>query len=99
MRRTREDILRIIAENRDAIQACGARRLALFGSAARGDAGDDSDADFLVELNRKTFDNYMDLKELLEKLLGCPVDLVMADAVKPRLRTAIERDMVHAEGL
>jgi predicted nucleotidyltransferase len=32
-------------------------------------------------------------------LLDCPVDLVMADTVKPRLRAAIEREMVHAPGL
>jgi predicted nucleotidyltransferase len=99
MRPRREEILRIIAENRDAIRACGARRLALFGSVARGEAREDSDADFIVELNRITFDNYMDLKELLERLLDCPVELVMADTVKPRLRAAIEREMVHAPGL
>jgi len=99
MRRAPEEILRLVAENRDALRACGARRLALFGSAVRGEAGEDSDVDFVVELERKTFDSYMDVKELLEHLLGCRVDLVLADAIKPRLRASIERELVHAPGL
>jgi len=99
MPRSRDEILKIIANNREAIRDCGARRLALFGSAARDEAREGSDVDFVVELERKTFDSYMDLKELLEKLLGCPVDLVMSDAIKPRLRASIERELVHAPGL
>jgi len=99
MRLTQEEILMVITDNRDAIRACGARRLALFGSAVRGEAVEGSDVDFVVELERKTFDSYMDLKELLEKLLGCPVDLVMVESIKPRLRASIERDLVHAPGL
>ena len=99
MKWTRDEILKIIADNRDAIRACGARRLALFGSAARGEAREGSDVDFVVELERKTFDSYMDLKELLEELLDCPVDLVMVEAIKPRLRACIEKELVHAPGL
>ena len=99
MNRTREEILNLIEENRSAIRAAGARRLALFGSAARGEARQESDVDFVVEMEHKTFDSYMDLKELLEELLGCRVDLVMMDAIKPRLRASIEREMVHAPGL
>jgi len=38
-----------------------------------------------VELGKKTFDNYMDLKFFLEKLFKCKNDLVMKDAIKPRL--------------
>ena len=57
------------------------------------------DLDFVVELERKTFDAYMDLKLFLEDLFGCPVDLVLADAIKPRLRPTILREMIHAPGL
>jgi predicted nucleotidyltransferase len=71
----------------------------LFGSAARNEASDASDLDFLVEFDRKSFDNYMDLKFYLEELLGRPVDLVLKDAVKPRLREPILAEAVHAPGL
>ena len=42
---------------------------------------------------------YMDLKLFLEGLFDRPVDLVLADAIKPRLRSPILEDVVHAPGL
>jgi predicted nucleotidyltransferase len=96
---SREDILRILKENRKAIRALGVRRLALFGSFARNEATRGSDLDFVVELERKSFDAYMDLKTFLETLFGCRVDLVLADAIKPRLRRPILEGAVHAPGL
>jgi hypothetical protein len=52
-----------------------------------------------VDFKTKTFDAYMDLKEFLEGLFGCPVDLVLVDALKPRLRSPILKEAVHAPGL
>jgi predicted nucleotidyltransferase len=99
MLRTRIQILKTLEENREAIVRLGVRSLGLFGSAARGDSASGSDLDFLVEFERKSFDGYMDLKEFLEKLFRCPVDLVLADGIKPRLREAILRETVHVAGL
>ena len=76
-----------------------ARRLGLFGAAARKEAGPASDLDFVVELDERTFDRYMDLKLSLEKLLGCRVDLVLAGSIKPGLRATILRETVYAAGL
>lgn len=69
--------------------------LALFGSFVRGEETPDSDIDLLVELDVKTYDNYMDLKEYLEALLGRRVDLVLKSALKPRLREPILREAVR----
>ncbi|HEY3571535.1 MAG TPA: nucleotidyltransferase family protein [Thermoanaerobaculia bacterium] len=93
-------ILQTLAGHRDAIRAFGARRLGLFGSQARGEATDKSDLDFLVEFEpgTKTFDNYMDLKAFLEDLFNRPVDLVVSDAIKPRLREGILRETIYAPG-
>ena len=41
----------------------------------------------------------MDLKTFLENLFGCRVDLVMADAIKPRLKPIILAETVYAQGL
>ena len=57
------------------------------------------DGRILVELEPKTFDTCMDVKLFLERLLGRRVDLVLADAVKPRLPQTIFAEAVHAEGL
>jgi predicted nucleotidyltransferase len=68
----------------------------LFGSYRRGIATPDSDMDFLVTLERSSFDDYMDLKFFLEDLFGCTVDLVPEKDIKPRLRPYIMEDVVYA---
>jgi predicted nucleotidyltransferase len=96
---SRDEILKILEQNREIIQRFSVRSLALFGSAARGEAGPTSDLDFLVDFEKKSFDSYMDLKTFLERLFGRPVDLVISDAIKPRLRPIILAEAVHAPGL
>ena len=71
-------------------------RIGVFGSFARGEAGPESDVDILVELTDPTFDHYMDLKFRLEDVLKRPVDLVMADTVKARLKPIIDQEVVYA---
>ena len=99
MMRTRDAILKTLEANRAAIRRFGVQRLGLFGSAARGEATDTSDLDFLVELDPKSFDAYMSLKEFLEGLFACRVDLVLRDSLKPRLSQTILDETVYASGL
>jgi len=98
IRTTRDDVLRKLAENEDAIRRFSVRRLGIFGSCARGDQTETSDMDFVVEFDEPSLDNYLDLKEFLETLFGCPVDLVFADVIKPRLRPIILKEVVYAPG-
>jgi predicted nucleotidyltransferase len=99
MVKNREEILKIIEENRSTIRRYGVRRLGLFGSCARGECKEVSDLDFVVEFEKKSFDAYMDLKLLLEELFDCNVDLVISDSIKPRLRSVILGEAIHAPGL
>ncbi|CBE69065.1 MAG: nucleotidyltransferase family protein [Candidatus Methylomirabilis oxygeniifera] len=71
-------------------------RIGVFGSFARGSQTPASDVDIIVELAEPTFDHYMDLKFRLEDVLGRPVDLVIADTVKPRLKPIIAQAVVYA---
>jgi|YNPMSStandDraft_2_1061718.scaffolds.fasta_scaffold29611_2 predicted nucleotidyltransferase len=66
-------------------------RLAVFGSYARGTARKRSDVDILVDFEPSgiIFDNYMELKFYLQRVLGRRVDLVMIDALRPELRSKI----------
>lgn len=90
-------VLRVIREKQSEIAGrFTVRRIGVFGSFARDKAGPGSDVDILVELNEPTFDNYMDLKFYLEEILQHPVDLVIHDAVKPRLKAIIEQEVVYA---
>jgi len=99
MKRSREEILQALAGNEPEFRRMGVRRIGLFGSMARGDSHDSSDLDFLVDFERKSFDHYMDLKEFLEELFGCTVDLVIAENLKPRLRDTILSQTVYASRL
>ena len=76
----------------------GVRKIGIFGSFARGEEREVSDIDVLVEFqeNYKTFDNYMDLKFLLEDLFGRKIDLVTIDALRPQLKDGILQEVIYA---
>lgn len=98
MQKTAQEILHIIEMHRDDIKKFGVRKLGLFGSQVRGEGKESSDLDFVVDFEKKTFDNYMDFKFFLEDLCKCPVDLVMIEAIKPRLKPGILNETVYAQG-
>ena len=70
--------------------------IGIFGSYVHGDQAESSDIDLLVEFSEPIGWEIIDLKEELEKLLNRPVDLVTKDALKPRLKTQIMKDVVYA---
>jgi hypothetical protein len=84
-RLSRDEAVRRLVAAETEIQALGVRRLALFGSVLRGEAGPDSDVDLLVQFfpGTKTFDHFLALSELLEERLGRRVELVTTEALSP----------------
>lgn len=95
----REEILRILDTHQAELGNFGVGSLALFGSAARDEVEAGSDVDILIEFEGSpTFDSFMDVKFYLEDLLGCRVDLVTHQALKPRLRPRIEEEAVYVAG-
>jgi hypothetical protein len=94
--RTIEDIKGLLSARRDELDRFSVEELWVFGSAVRGEATLASDLDFLVDLEKKTFDNYMGLRCFLEDLFGCPIDLVTRDALRPCMRDAVLREAIHA---
>jgi len=90
------NILKLLRDYREELRRMGVKSLALFGSAVRGELRPDSDIDLLVELEPPyTFDRYIQIKFFLEDLLGRPVDLVMAESLKPRIQPYVEREAVY----
>lgn len=66
--------------------------LAVFGSVARGEAGDASDIDLLVSFERGakvTIFTLVDLQSELAELLRRSVDLVSKDGLKPAIRSEV----------
>ncbi|MCA9426400.1 MAG: nucleotidyltransferase family protein [Candidatus Omnitrophica bacterium] len=94
----REEVFEKLEANREEIQRFHVRRLGLFGSTARGEQRTDSDLDFLVEFDQKTFRSFMGLKMYLEDLFGCKVDLATEEMLKERIKPETLREVVHAKG-
>ena len=99
---TRTEALAVLTAHRVELAAFGLHRLALFGSAARDEAGPDSDVDLLVEFEGKaTLDRYAGLNDRLEDLLRRPVDLAAPSVIRPFMRESVEEDAyeVHSHWL
>jgi predicted nucleotidyltransferase len=84
----RADVLRVAAQH-------GARNVRVFGSVARGEADEDSDIDFLVEMEPgRTLLDLGGLLMDLRELLGLDVDVVTERGLKPRIRERVLREAV-----
>jgi len=89
----------IISSQRDAILAAAARHgvtsIMVFGSVARGEASDDSDVDFLVEVGPQHSSFFPGGLVLdLEEILGRRVDVVEAEGLHHLLRDRVLREAV-----
>jgi uncharacterized protein len=80
---------------RDIAARHGASNVRVFGSVARGDTNEDSDIDVLVDLEegRSLFD-LIAVKQDLEDLFGCKVDVGTARSLRPRLKDRVLREAV-----
>ncbi|REK09534.1 MAG: nucleotidyltransferase [Acidobacteria bacterium] len=85
--RTRAEVISRLREQEEELRRLGVERLSLFGSVARSAARSDSDVDLLVDFREgcKRFDSYLDLAELLERLLGRPVELLTRQSLSRHL--------------
>jgi len=88
LREKRQEVLRVAEKH-------GARNVRIFGSAARGQADEQSDIDLLVKMDpgRSLLDHAALWLEI-EQLLGCKVDVVSEGGLKPRIRERVLRDAV-----
>jgi predicted nucleotidyltransferase len=95
----REHVIAILRDHEPELKAIGVLSASLFGSAARNEAGPDSDVDVAVRLAEGFSQGGLDyfwqleqLQERLSRLLGCKVDVVTEPVRKDRLKVAIDRD-------
>lgn len=88
LQENREEILKIATQH-------GAYNLRIFGSVARGEERQDSDVDFLVEMegDRNLLDR-IGLMQDLEDLLGRKVDVATVKVLRDFCRESILKDAV-----
>lgn len=93
---TKEDILGTLSKAKSELQEqFKVRKLALFGSYARGEQRADSDVDILVEVDPSIGLEFVTLAQKIETLLGVNVDLVSSRAVTSQAMEFIEPELIY----
>lgn len=77
-------IKRIEEKSRD-IKRYNVKKIGLFGSFAKNKQHKKSDIDIIVTFDKETFDNYMDLLFLLEKIFKRKINIVIEKDLHPEL--------------
>jgi predicted nucleotidyltransferase len=94
---TREEFFDRIAAYRSELARAGVRRLGVFGSVARDEAGPESDVDILVEFEEvPNLLEFAALRERLVEILGRPVDLTTPQGLRQHLRSRVLREVRYA---
>jgi predicted nucleotidyltransferase len=85
-KKSRESIIAILTRY-------GAERIAIFGSYARGEAGNRSDIDILVRFARpKSLIQLVQIEDEIRKSIHMKVDLVTEKAISPHIAGTIHHD-------
>ena len=88
LREKREDILRLAKEY-------GAYNVRVFGSVARGEADENSDIDFLVDMEKgRTLFDLGGLLMDLQETLNCRVDVATEKILRESIKESVLKDAV-----
>ena len=92
----RANVIETLRSQAEAIKAFGVTGLYLYGSAARDEAGAESDIDLFVDVDYERFGfvAFMDLREFIRKVFGRKVDLTTRTALHPDLKEDIVRSAI-----
>lgn len=94
---SRQTVIETLLAHQQQIQTFAVKTLFLFGSVARDEAGADSDVDLLVEFEKPVgLFTFIELKDYLEEILNCSVDLGTPQSLRPCLRDIVLRGAVRA---
>lgn len=94
--RTKGEYIELLKKHMSVLkQQFGIRSMCIFGSVARDEQGSDSDVDVCVEMEPDIY-VLVALKQFLEKLFGCSVDVVRRHRnMNKLLEEQIERDALY----
>jgi hypothetical protein len=88
----RDEAITKLREHEAVLRQLGVQHLYLFGSTARGEAGEDSDVDLFFDYERGKLGLFelMDVKEQTPRILGRKADIMTRDSLHKVLRSRIE---------
>ncbi len=93
----REEAISRLQQHEADLKRLGVERLYLFGSTARGDAGDGSDVDLFFDYEKGKLGLFelMDVKDYAARILGRKADIMTRDSLHRILRPQIEASAVR----
>jgi hypothetical protein len=88
----RDEAITKLREHEAELRQLGVQHLYLFGSTARGEAGEDSDVDLFFDYERGKLGLFelMNVKEQTSRILGRKADIMTRDSLHKVLRSRIE---------
>ena len=94
----KKDIIKILRNYKNEVSnQYNILTIGIFGSVARGEAGDGSDIDIVVRISEPDFFMLAGIKDDLEKRLNNSVDIVTyRDSMNPFLKRRIDSEAVYA---
>lgn len=92
----REEAISRLQQHEAELRQLGVEHLYMFGSAARGEATEDSDVDLFFDHEKGKLGLFelMDVKERTARILGQKADIMTRDSLHPVLRKRIEKTAV-----
>lgn len=96
MTTTKENIINFLKDNKEFIyRQFSVKRIALFGSYARGEEAEGSDIDILIDTEIKDMKNRFYLKEYLSQNLKKDVDICYFDSLRSFIRNNIQSELIY----
>ena len=98
--KSKEQIKKIIRQKGIQIRGYGVSKIGVFGSYSRGEQKEESDIDILIDFKpgSETFDNYMNLCDLLEEIFGdSEIDIVTYNGLSPIIGPKILKEVEYVE--
>lgn len=94
---TKEDIKTILTANKGILEKYTVKSISLFGSYVRNEQREDSDIDFLVEFEKNSYDNFIELIFSLEELFKKKVQVVTMQDLSPYIQPYILKEVEKIE--
>jgi hypothetical protein len=94
---SRQIVIQTLVNHQEPLKRFAVSTLLLFGSVARDEAHAESDVDLLVEFEKPVgLFTFIGLKDYLEEILNCSVDLGTPQSLRPHLREVVLKEAVRA---
>lgn len=89
-------VIETLKSHQETLSSKGVKELSIFGSIVRNEDTPNSDIDILIDFDaKKGLFVFVNLKNYLENILDCEVDLVTKNALHPALKSRILKEAKH----